>query len=103
MSELMHDLSGVLTLVLALTLVTNLVVQVLKGLMPDHVPTNLLAFLVAVAVTFAAGYGLWAYYRFALTGWMVVALIALAFAVAYAAMFGYDKLMQLVEQAGGTK
>lgn len=103
MPELMYDLSGVLTLVLALTLATNLVVQVLKGLVSSRVPTNLLAFLVAVAVTFGTGYGLWVYYGFALTGWMVVAFIALAFAVAYAAMFGYDKLMQLVEQAGGTK
>ena len=34
---------------------------------------------------------------------VAVAAAALAFAVAYAAMFGYDKLMQLVEQAGGTK
>ena len=34
---------------------------------------------------------------------MIAALVALAFAVAYAAMFGYDKLEQLVEQAGWLK
>lgn len=44
-----------------------------------------------------------AYYRFTITGWMIAALIALCFVVAFAAMFGYDKLVQLVEQAGWLK
>ena len=65
-----------LALVLALTLVTNIIVQVLKSLLYDMLPTNLLAFLVAAVVTVGAGFGLWSYYRFAITGWMIVALIA---------------------------
>ena len=62
-----------------------------------------LAFLVAAVVTVGAGFGLWSYYRFAITGWMIVALIALIFLVAFSAMFGYDKLVQLMEQAGWIK
>ena len=31
---------------------------------------------------------------------MIAALIALCFLVAFAAMYGYDKLVQMVEQAG---
>ena len=88
---------------LALTLVTNIIVQVLKSLLYDMLPTNLLAFLVAAVVTVGAGFGLWSYYRFAITGWMIVALIALIFLVAFSAMFGYDKLVQLMEQAGWIK
>ena len=85
------------------TLVTNIIVQVLKSLLYDMLPTNLLAFLVAAVVTVGAGFGLWSYYRFAITGWMIVALIALIFLVAFSAMFGYDKLVQLMEQAGWIK
>lgn len=103
MSELTTYLPMLLTVVLALTVVTNIVVQVLKGLLYDLIPTNLLAFLVAVVVTVGTGFALWSYYQFSITGWMIAALVALCFAVAFAAMFGYDKLVQLVEQAGWLK
>ena len=77
MNELTNYLPMLLALVLALTLVTNIIVQVLKSLLYDMLPTNLLAFLVAAVVTVGAGFGLWSYYRFAITGWMIVALIPL--------------------------
>ena len=99
MSDFTVYIPMLLALVLALTLVTNLIVQVLKSLLYDWIPTNLLAFLVAAG----AGFALWSYYKFVITGWMIPALVALAFTVAYAAMFGYDKLEQLVEQAGWLK
>ena len=97
----MNELTNYLPM--PLTLVTNIIVQVLKSLLYDMLPTNLLAFLVAAVVTVGAGFGLWSYYRFAITGWMIVALIALIFLVAFSAMFGYDKLVQLMEQAGWIK
>lgn len=103
MSELMAYLPMLLTVVLGLTLVTNVIVQVLKGLLYDRIPTNLLAFLTATAVTTGAGFALWSYYGFSITGWMVAALVALCFLVAFAAMYGYDKLVQMVEQAGWLK
>ena len=100
MPEFMAYLPVLLTVVLGLTLVTNVIVQVLKGLLYDRIPTNLLAFLTATAVTTGAGSALWSYYGFFITGWMIAALIALCFLVAFAAMYGYDKLVQMVEQAG---
>ena len=103
MSELMGYLPVLLTAVLGLTLMTNVIVQVLKGLLYDHIPTNLLAFLTAAVVTAGTGFALWSYFRFAISGWMIAALIALCFVVAFSAMFGYDKLVQLVEQAGWLK
>lgn len=103
MNELTTYIPVLLAAVLALTLVTNIVVQVLKSLLYDMIPTNLLAFLVAVLVTAGTGFSLWSYFRFAISGWMIAALIALCFVVAFAAMFGYDKLEQLVEQAGWIK
>ena len=103
MSDVTACIPVLLTVVLALTLVTNLIVQVLKGLVYDLIPTNLLAFLVAVLVTTGTGLARWSYYGFAVTGWMIAALIAVCFAVAFSAMFGYDKLVQLIEQAGWIK
>lgn len=103
MSDFTTYISMLLAVVLALTVGTNIVVQVLKGLLCDRIPTNLLAFLVAVGVTVGTGFALWSYYRFAITGWIITALVALCFTVAFAAMFGYDKLVQLVEQAGWLK
>lgn len=103
MSDFTTYIPVLLALVLALTLVTNIIVQVLKGLLYGLIPTNLLAFLVAVLVTAGTGFALWSYFRFAISGWMIAALIALCFVVAFSAMFGYDKLEQLVEQAGWLK
>ena len=88
---------------LGLTLMTNVIVQVLKGLLYDRIPTNLLAFLTAAVVTAGTGFALWSYYGFSITGWMIAGLIGLCFLVAFAAMYGYDKLVQMVEQAGWLK
>ena len=63
MSDFTTYIPVLLALVLALTLVTNIIVQVLKGLLYDWIPTNLLAFLVAVVVTVGTGFGVWSYYR----------------------------------------
>lgn len=103
MSDFTVYIPMLLALVLALTLVTNFIVQVLKSLLYDWIPTNLLAFLVAVLVTAGTGFALWSYFRFAISGWMIAALIALCFVVAFSAMFGYDKLVQMIEQAGWLK
>lgn len=98
MTDIMNYLPVLLTVVLALTLITNLVVQVLKNLLYDKIPTNLLAFIVAVVVTALAGYAMWNYYGFELTGWMIVGLVAICFFVAFSAMFGYDKFVEMIDQ-----
>ena len=47
-------ISIILPVVLALVIVTNIIVDVLKGLTWKKLPTNVLAFLVAMAVTLVA-------------------------------------------------
>lgn len=103
MTEWMETLPVLLAGVLVLTWMTNLIVQVLKGLLYNRIPTNLLVFLVAVVVTVSAGLGLRSYYGVAITGWGIAGLVGLCFLVAFSAMYGYDKLMQMVEQAGWLK
>ena len=98
MIDITQYIQMLLSAVLALTIITNIIVQVLKTLLGQAVPANLLAFIVAVVVTVAAGYAAWNYYKFALTGWMIAALVAVCFFVAFAAMFGYDKFMEMIDQ-----
>ena len=52
--ESIFDWSVILSIVGVLVIVTNIVVQVLKKLTWDKLPTNILAVLIAMALTLAA-------------------------------------------------
>jgi len=60
--------------------------------------TNILAFLVAMAVTLLAFFAACQIMAWAVTWYMVAGAVALGLFVAYAAMFGYDKLREALEQ-----
>ena len=81
----------------ALVALTNAIVQVIKKATWDKLPTNILALIVAVALTLAAGIAYLQIMSIAITWWMVLSLIVIGFVVAFAAMFGFDKLMEVVE------
>ena len=93
----------VLPVVLVLMVVTNIIVEVLKKLTWGKLPTNLLAFTVAMAVTLLAFFAACQIMGVAVTWYMVVGAIVLGVFVAYAAMFGFDKLRQTLEQLEGIK
>ena len=77
--------SAVLLAALILTVVTNIITQVL-------------AFLVAMAVTLLAFFAVCQIMAWAVTWYMVAGAVALGLFVCYAAMFGYDKLREALEQ-----
>ena len=91
-------LSAILLAVLILMVITNIIVQVVKKLTWDKVPTNLLAFVVAMAVTLLVFFAVCQIRGVPIVWYMVAAAVALGFFVAFAAMFGYDKLRQMLEQ-----
>lgn len=93
-------ISAIMTVVLAATIVTNIIVQVVKQLTWDKVPTNLLAFLVAQAVTLCSFFAACQIKCISVQWYLVVGAVALGFFVAFAAMFGFDKLKELVGQWG---
>lgn len=93
--------TSLMSVALGLTILTNIVVQVIKGITYDKIPTNLLAFIVAFIVTGCAFYVWVSMEGIKIAGWMIVGVIGLAFAVALAAMFGFDKLKELVSQWTG--
>ena len=93
----------VLPVALVLMVVTNIIVEVLKKLTWGKLPTNILAFAVAMIVTLLAFFAACQIMGVAVTWYMVVGAIVLGVFVAYAAMFGFDKLRQTLEQLEGIK
>lgn len=90
--ESIFDWSVILSIVGVLVIVTNIVVQVLKKLTWDKLPTNILAVLIAMALTLAAFFAYCEIKGVAIVWYTVVGAVVLGFFVAYAAMFGFDKL-----------
>ena len=95
--------SIILPVVLALMIVTNIIVQVLKDLTWGKLPTNVLAFIVAMAVTMLAFVAWCQIAGIPVTWYMVVGAIVLGFFVCFAAMYGFDKLKQTMEQLNSIK
>ena len=91
-------ISIILPVALALMIVTNIIVEVVKGLTWGKLPTNVLAFFVAMAVTLLAFFAMCQIAGVQVTWYMVVGAIVLGFFVCFAAMFGFDKLKQTMEQ-----
>lgn len=107
LGALLCDLGGaisiILPLVLVLMVVTNIIVEVLKGLTWGKLPTNILAFLVAMAVTLLAFVAVCQIAGIPITWYVVVGAVVLGIFVAYAAMFGFDKLKQTIQQLNKIK
>ena len=93
----------VLPVVLVLMVVTNIIVEVLKKLTWGKLPANILAFTVAMAVTLLAFFAACQIMAVAATWYMVAAAVVLGVFVAYAAMFGFDKLRQTLDQLNSIK
>lgn len=96
--EYIFDWSVILSIVGALVVVTNIIVQVLKKLTWDKLPTNLLAIIVAMLLTLAVFFAYCQIKSVAVVWYTVTAAIVLGFFVAYAAMFGFDKLKEAIMQ-----
>lgn len=90
------ELSVIITVIGVLVAVTNIIVEVVKKSTWDKLPTNVLALIVAQALTLAAGFAYVQIEAIAITWYIVVALVVLGFLVAYASMFGFDKLKEIM-------
>lgn len=96
--ESIFDWSVILSIVGILVVVTNIITQVLKKLTWDKLPTNILAVLIAMALTLAAFFAYCQIEGLAVVWYMVAAAVVMGFFVAYAAMFGFDKLKEAIAQ-----
>lgn len=98
MQHIPMAISAILLAALILTVATNIIVQVLKKLTWGKIPTNVLAFIVAMVVTLLAFFAVCEIMGWAVTWYMVAGAVAMGVFVCYAAMFGFDKLREALEQ-----
>ena len=94
----MFDISVLLLIVGVLVVLTNIITEVLKKMTWDKMPTNLLATIVSIILTIVAFFAYMSYAGIAILWYYVAAAIVVAFMVAYAAMFGFDKLKEALEK-----
>lgn len=90
------ELSVIIAIVGVLVALTNVIVEVAKKATWDKLPTNILALIVAVALTLVAGFAYCQIEAITITWYIVVAFVVVGFMVAYAAMFGFDKLKEIM-------
>lgn len=100
MQNLEVIISTLLIVVAVATVLVNIIVEVLKKITWDLIPTNLLAFIVAETITLLAFFAICQVQGIPVVWYMVAAAVVLGLIVAYAAMFGFDKLQELIEQLG---
>ena len=91
------ELSALITVIGVLVALTNIVVQVLKTSTWEKMPTNLLALIVAEVLTIGTGVAYCQINGVRLVWYLIAALIVVGFMVAYAAMFGFDKLKEIMD------
>lgn len=90
------EISAVITIIGVLVALTNIIVEVAKKATWDKLPTNVLALVVAEILTIASGIAYCQIKAVPMEWYIVAALVVLGFMVAYAAMFGFDKLRQIM-------
>lgn len=103
MSDITTIIPTLLLIVGVLVVLTNIIVEVLKKMTWDKMPTNLLAILVSLVLTIIAFFAYVGYTGMAYAWYHVVAAVVVAFMVAYAAMFGFDKLKEALEKIHSMK
>ena len=90
------DLAFIITIIGVLVALTNVITEVVKKLTWDKMPTNVLAVAVGELLTLASGLAYFQVNGIEVVWYYVVALVVIGFMVAYAAMFGFDKLKEIM-------
>lgn len=90
--------SAILSIIGVLVVLTNIIAQVLKKMTWDKIPTNCLVIIISMVLTLAAFFAYCQICAITIAWYMVAAAIVLGFLVAYAAMFGFDKLKETLAQ-----
>lgn len=90
------DLAFLITIIGVLVALTNVITEVVKKLTWDKMPTNVLAVAVGELLTLTSGLAYFQIKGIDVVWYYVVALVVIGFMVAYAAMFGFDKLKEIM-------
>lgn len=90
------DMALIVTLIGILVALTNVITEVVKKLTWDKMPTNVLAVVVGELLTLSSGLAYFQVNGIEVVWYYVVALVVIGFMVSYAAMFGFDKLKEIM-------
>lgn len=92
-----QNIGIVFTAMGALVIVVNIMTEVLKKFTEKYIPTNFVATVLSIILTLCAFFGYCAIFNITAEWYLVTAAIVAGFFVAYAAMFGFDKLKQTIK------
>lgn len=101
--DIFLDVSTITIVIGALVGIVNLLTQVIKKLTWDKIPSSLLAFVISQVVTLLAFFAYISIKEIQLVWYFVVGAILVGFMVSYAAMFGYDKFVEILQTWGKLK
>ena len=88
---------GLLTVVIGgLVAIVNALTQVIKKVTVDKIPTSLLAIILSQVVTLVAFFVYIGVSGIGFIWYYLVGVIVVGFLVSYAAMFGFDKLKEIL-------
>lgn len=90
------NLGAITSIIGVLVVLTNITVQVIKKSTWDKIPTNLTAVVVSLVLTIAAFVAYFQINKITITWYMIFGVVVIGMMVAYAAMFGYDKLKEVL-------
>ena len=101
MKAITDNVSTLMLVIGGLIALTNIFVEALKKIIPnDKFPTNLVAVITAVLLTLVAFLIYANIYTVVILWWHIVAAVIVGVLVAYGAMFGYDKLKEILKPKG---
>lgn len=89
--------SVILFVIAALTFLTNIVVEVIKGMFPK-LPTAILVFIVAIALTVLALLIACEVLSITVMWYYAVGAVVLGIVVAYAAMGNFEKIQEIMQK-----
>lgn len=92
-----YNISNLLAIIGALVVLVNILTEVIKKVTWDRLPTNIVALILSEGLTLAAGAAYAQINTIDITWYLVVGAVVVGFMVAYAAMFGYDKLKEILD------
>lgn len=90
------DVPFIITIIGVLVALTNIMVEVLKKATWNKIPTNVIALAVGEVLSIAGGVAYFQIKAMPIEWYCIAAFIVIGFMVAYAAMFGFDKLKEIM-------
>lgn len=97
----MEIIGQVLIIVAVLTVFVNIITEALKNsfsFLKGSKVINIFVLILSLVVTVAVFIAYWQIKQLEITWYIIAAFIVIGFMVAYAAMFGYDKLMKYFQK-----